>query len=167
VRYYGLGLLTPGVGLFHLIFSANGIMTLSIVGDRNSMPDPAFYRECIERSFAELLAAAKSQTKAKLADVSVDLKTPKVKESAKSSTTSAIKKVAVTASSSDESVKIATKASATKKSAKASVVTPGKKPIARKARSTTKEAKPLNAKSSTELGAQEDGNVVQINHTNA
>jgi diacylglycerol O-acyltransferase len=167
VRYYGLGLLTPGVGLFHLIFSANGIMTLSIVGDRNSMPDPAFYRECIERSFVELLAAAKSQTKVRPADASVDLKTPKVKKSAKSSTSRAIKKVAVTASSPGELVKIASRASATKKSAQASVVTPGKKPIARKAKRTTKELKPLNAKSSTELGAQEDGNVVQINHTNA
>ena len=63
VRYYGLGLLTPGVGLFHLIFSSNGIVTLSIIGDRDSMPDPAFYRECIEKSFAELFAAAKASLK--------------------------------------------------------------------------------------------------------
>ena len=33
---------------------------MSILGDRDAMPDPAFYRECIEKSFSELLSAAKS-----------------------------------------------------------------------------------------------------------
>ncbi len=61
LRYYGLGLLTPGVGLSHLIFSSNGVVTLSIVGDRESLADPAFYRECLEQSFAELLAAVRDQ----------------------------------------------------------------------------------------------------------
>lgn len=59
-RYYGLGLLTPGVGIFHLVYSSVGVVTLSILGDRSSMPDPAFYRECVEASFAELLEAAKT-----------------------------------------------------------------------------------------------------------
>ncbi|MEX1665634.1 wax ester/triacylglycerol synthase family O-acyltransferase [Zhongshania arctica] len=168
VRYYGLGLLTPGVGLFHLIFSSNGIMTMSIVGDRDSMPDPAFYRECIERSFAELLAAAKSQSNAKTADATADVKTPEVKKTAKSSTTSAGKKATATASSASASAKTTAKAPATKRPAKTSVATPVKKPVARKAKgTTTKDAKPLNAKSSSELRAKEDGNVVQINHSNS
>ena len=64
VRYYGLGLLTPGVGLFHLIYSACGVVTMSILGDRDSMPDPAFYRECAEKAFAELLDAVKAAEKA-------------------------------------------------------------------------------------------------------
>lgn len=163
VRYYGLGLLTPGVGLFHLIFSSNGIMTMSIVGDRDSMPDPAFYRECIEKSFAELLAAAKSQTKAKPADV----KSAELKKSAKSSATSA-KKTPAAPSRPSKSANAAAKAPATKRAVKASVATPVKKPAARKAKSTaSKETKSLNTKSSTGLDAQEDGNVVQINHTNS
>lgn len=58
-RYYGLGLLTPGVGIFHLVYSSVGVVTLSILGDRSSMPDPAFYRECVEDAFAELHEAAK------------------------------------------------------------------------------------------------------------
>lgn len=64
VRYYGLGLLTPGVGLFHLVYSACGVITMSILGDRDSMPDPAFYRQCVEESFAELLAAVKAEAEA-------------------------------------------------------------------------------------------------------
>lgn len=64
VQYHGVGLLTPGVGLFHLIFSYCGTVTVTIVGDRDIMPDPSFYRECLEKSFAELKAAAlKKHTK--------------------------------------------------------------------------------------------------------
>ena len=58
VQYHGVGLLTPGVGLFHLVMSYCGTVTVSIVADRNIMPDPGFYRECLEKSFDELKAAA-------------------------------------------------------------------------------------------------------------
>lgn len=74
VQYHGVGLLTPGVGLFHLVFSYCGTVTITIVGDREIMPDPSFYRECLEKSFAELKAAAlkkgkvvKHKTKAEVA----------------------------------------------------------------------------------------------------
>ena len=59
IRYHGLGLLTPGVGTFHLVFSCNGLITITFVGDRDIVPDPEFYRECLDRSFAETLKAAK------------------------------------------------------------------------------------------------------------
>jgi hypothetical protein len=58
VQYHGVGLLTPGVGLFHLVMSYCGTVTISIVADRDIMPDPSFYRECLEKSFSELKAAA-------------------------------------------------------------------------------------------------------------
>ncbi len=58
VQYHGVGLLTPGVGLFHLVMSYCGTVTISILGDRESMPDPGFYRECLEKSLADLKAAA-------------------------------------------------------------------------------------------------------------
>lgn len=61
VRYYGIGLLTPGVGLFHLAFSSDGIMTLSAVADRDVMPDPGFYRECMYAAYEELREAALEQ----------------------------------------------------------------------------------------------------------
>lgn len=92
VRYYGLGLLTPGVGLFHLIFSSNGIVTLSIIGDRESMPDPAFYRECIEKSFAELVAAAKASKTSSAVASKTRKATPKPARKAKVSSATAPKK---------------------------------------------------------------------------
>lgn len=61
VRYYGIGLLTPGVGLFHLAFSSDGIVTLSAVADRDAIPDPAVYRECMYAAYEELREAALKQ----------------------------------------------------------------------------------------------------------
>ena len=63
VQYHGVGLLTPGVGLFHLVMSYCGTVTISIVADRNIMPDPSFYRECLEKSFEELKTAALKKSK--------------------------------------------------------------------------------------------------------
>ncbi|MEH6549511.1 MAG: wax ester/triacylglycerol synthase family O-acyltransferase [Pseudomonadales bacterium] len=63
VRYHGLGLLTPGCGMFHLIFSSSGIVTMSVLADRDILPDPEFYRQLLEESFAELLEEAKEDTK--------------------------------------------------------------------------------------------------------
>ncbi len=54
VRYHGLGPLSPGMGIYHTVFSCNDTLTISVVADRERMPDPAFYRECLEESFAEL-----------------------------------------------------------------------------------------------------------------
>jgi diacylglycerol O-acyltransferase / wax synthase len=57
VDYYGLGVLTPGVGLFHLVYSYVDKVTLSVLADREIMPDPEFYRECLDQSFKELAEA--------------------------------------------------------------------------------------------------------------
>lgn len=68
VRYHGLGLLTPGTGLFHLVFSYSGMVTITILADRDILPDPAFYRQCVEDSFAEVQQAVmgdKPKAKAK------------------------------------------------------------------------------------------------------
>ena len=54
VRYHGLGPLSPGMGIYHTVFSCNNALTISVVADRERMPDPGFYRECLEESFAEL-----------------------------------------------------------------------------------------------------------------
>ena len=54
VRYHGLGPLSPGMGIYHTVFSCNDTLTISVLADREHMPDPAFYRECLEESFAEL-----------------------------------------------------------------------------------------------------------------
>ncbi|PLW70094.1 WS/DGAT/MGAT family O-acyltransferase [Pseudohalioglobus lutimaris] len=58
VDYYGLGVLTPGMGLFHAAFSYAGKLTLTVLGDRSIMPDPEFYHDCLIASYEELYAAA-------------------------------------------------------------------------------------------------------------
>ncbi|MFT6365061.1 MAG: WS/DGAT/MGAT family acyltransferase [Halioglobus sp.] len=56
VDYYGLGVLTPGIGIFHLVFSYCGTVTLSVLADRDIMPDPQFYHDCLVASYEELYA---------------------------------------------------------------------------------------------------------------
>ncbi len=58
VDYYGLGVLTPGMGIFHLVFSYSGKITLSMLADRDIMPDPEFYHDCLVAAYEELYAAA-------------------------------------------------------------------------------------------------------------
>ncbi len=58
VDYYALGVLTPGMGIFHLVFSYSGKITLSVLADRDIMPDPEFYHDCLVASYEELYAAA-------------------------------------------------------------------------------------------------------------
>ena len=60
-----LGPLLPNVGLFQIVYSSvqnkKGSITLSYTADRDMMPDPAFYAECLQTSFDELYAAAVKQ----------------------------------------------------------------------------------------------------------
>lgn len=58
VDYYGLGVLTPGMGLFHLVYSYSGKVTLSVLADRDIMPDPGHYHDCLVRSYRTLYAAS-------------------------------------------------------------------------------------------------------------
>jgi diacylglycerol O-acyltransferase len=58
VQYHGLGVLTPGVGLFHTVFSQGERMNMSVLGDRDTIPDPEFYIACLRESYEELLQAA-------------------------------------------------------------------------------------------------------------
>ena len=53
-QYPGLGVLTPGVGIFHLIFTYCGKMSITVLADRDMLPDPSAYKLCIEEAFAEL-----------------------------------------------------------------------------------------------------------------
>ncbi|NQY03070.1 MAG: wax ester/triacylglycerol synthase family O-acyltransferase [Halieaceae bacterium] len=61
VDYYGLGVLTPGMGIFHLVFSYSGKISLSVLADRDIMPDPELYHDCLEQAFNELYEAAVSK----------------------------------------------------------------------------------------------------------
>ena len=54
VQYYPMGLLTAGGGLFHAVFSMAGTLSISAIADREAMPDPEFYRQCLDNSFKAL-----------------------------------------------------------------------------------------------------------------
>jgi diacylglycerol O-acyltransferase / wax synthase len=58
VRVAGLGPLVAGLNLIHVVASYNGTLSISATADRDSLPDPARYAECMEQAFQELLAVA-------------------------------------------------------------------------------------------------------------
>jgi diacylglycerol O-acyltransferase / wax synthase len=66
VATWGLGPVVHGLGLFQAVVSYNGTITISAVADRDMMPDPAFYSDCLQASFDELFAvtAGKAESKA-------------------------------------------------------------------------------------------------------
>jgi diacylglycerol O-acyltransferase len=64
VANYGTGPVQDGVGLFHVISSYCGQFVISATSCRVMMPDPAFYRQCLQDSFDELLAAANTKSAA-------------------------------------------------------------------------------------------------------
>ncbi|MBK7170289.1 MAG: wax ester/triacylglycerol synthase family O-acyltransferase [Gammaproteobacteria bacterium] len=53
-RFYPLGLINPGLGLFHAVFSCSGQISISVLADRDQMPDPEFYTQCLDASYDEL-----------------------------------------------------------------------------------------------------------------
>lgn len=59
VRVTGLGPLIAGMNLFHVIASYNGTVSMGVTADRDALPDPAHYAECMQAAFDELLATAK------------------------------------------------------------------------------------------------------------
>jgi diacylglycerol O-acyltransferase / wax synthase len=58
VRVAGLGPLTAGLNLIHVVASYNGTLSISATADRDALPDPATYAKCMETAFQELLSAA-------------------------------------------------------------------------------------------------------------
>ncbi len=57
IQQYGMAPLANNMGLFIATPSYNGRIAFSIISEREIMPDIAFFRQCIDDSFAELLAA--------------------------------------------------------------------------------------------------------------
>ena len=58
VRVAGLGPLVAGLNLIHVVASYNGTLSISATADRDALPDPAIYAECMQKAFQELLAGA-------------------------------------------------------------------------------------------------------------
>jgi diacylglycerol O-acyltransferase len=57
VTQYGLGPVFEGMGIIHPVFSNFGRITISFTSDRDIMPDPEHYQDCIQESFEEMRAA--------------------------------------------------------------------------------------------------------------
>jgi diacylglycerol O-acyltransferase / wax synthase len=55
---YGAGPVPHGMGLMHLVSSYAGQFQFSFTADREMVPDPAFYAQCLRESLDELSAAA-------------------------------------------------------------------------------------------------------------
>ncbi len=58
LRVTGLGPLIGGMNLFHIVASYNGTISIGVTADRNALPDPAHYADCMQTAFQELLASA-------------------------------------------------------------------------------------------------------------
>jgi diacylglycerol O-acyltransferase / wax synthase len=58
VRVTGLGPLIGGMNLFHVIASYNGTVSMGVTADRDALPDPANYADCMQAAFDDLLATA-------------------------------------------------------------------------------------------------------------
>ncbi|MEM9169648.1 MAG: wax ester/triacylglycerol synthase family O-acyltransferase [Pseudomonadota bacterium] len=76
VASYGTGPVMDSMGLFHAVTSYCGEIVITVTACRDMLPDPAFYAECLQASFDELLDAAseprapKKRKKAATADAS-------------------------------------------------------------------------------------------------
>ena len=63
VATYGQLCLVDGVRLGHVVNSYKGDITVGFVADRDAMPDPDFYAECLKESFADHMEAVKNHAK--------------------------------------------------------------------------------------------------------
>ena len=54
----GLGPIVNGMGLIIVVVSYNGELTMTLTSDREMVPDPAFFTECINESWSALKSAA-------------------------------------------------------------------------------------------------------------
>lgn len=56
IAFTGMGTIMDNLTLAHAVTRYDGQVSISAVSDRLVMPDPAFYADCLEASFAELYA---------------------------------------------------------------------------------------------------------------
>jgi diacylglycerol O-acyltransferase len=62
VASYGFGMVHDNMGLMNVITSYVGKLSVTATADRDMMPDPAFYAQCLQGSFDELKASAGTTT---------------------------------------------------------------------------------------------------------
>jgi WS/DGAT/MGAT family acyltransferase len=82
VQQHGMAPLANNMGLFVATPSYNGRIAFSLISERAVMPDIAFFRACIDESFADLIAAVPKAEKAPAKPKAVPAK-PKAKAAPK------------------------------------------------------------------------------------
>jgi len=165
IAIFGLGPISDGCGVFISAQSYNGVITLSITADREMMPDPALFGECLDAAFAELKAATISgdvqtaQPSNQVVNATVKRKREPAKPAVKSATKTAVASAAKPSSAktppASSNKKAATKAAARKgtasKASGASKTSPPKakavarKPAAKKASARKRQPTPSAA----------------------
>ncbi len=65
VEFHAVGILIDGLGLFHSVNSYCGMMAITVLSDREMLPDPEFYEQCFRKSYEEHLAGAAKLGKGK------------------------------------------------------------------------------------------------------
>lgn len=63
ISLYGSGICYDTMGLFHMLLSYNGNITISVTCCQRMMPDPTFYADCLHDSFKEMQQALLSDVK--------------------------------------------------------------------------------------------------------
>ncbi len=58
VMFTGMAVIGDDMGISHAVTSYDGELVIAPLSDRKMMPDPAFYRECLEAAFQEIRQAA-------------------------------------------------------------------------------------------------------------
>jgi WS/DGAT C-terminal domain len=52
------GVQVGGMNLFHIVASYNETVSIGVTADRNALPDPSCYADCMQSAFEEMLSAA-------------------------------------------------------------------------------------------------------------
>ena len=65
VKVLATGPVIDQSGLFHTVFSFDGVVSIGFTACREMLPDPQFYAECIDASFADLRKATLGTPKKK------------------------------------------------------------------------------------------------------
>jgi hypothetical protein len=63
----GMGPLMDMMGLFHGVISGAGKISINFVSCREMMPDPGFYRQCLQEAWSELQSATTAKPRRKRA----------------------------------------------------------------------------------------------------
>jgi hypothetical protein len=60
--FTGMAVISDNLGMSHAVTSYDGTLVIAPLSDRQILPDPAFYRECLKEAFDELRRAAAADT---------------------------------------------------------------------------------------------------------